>query len=94
MEPLSIAAGIVQVVSMGEKLLRIFHASEVPGHLESDILVFEVHLGILQETSQYTLASTIELPPITQSCAQLCMKRLLKVGEVAPDGFKSHKISG
>lgn len=83
MEPLAVTAGIVNLIGYAEKLRGLFHDGSQASELsDEEALVFRVHLGILEEISRVTLTSARELPPTTQSCAQLCQRRLENLQKV------------
>lgn len=93
MEPASVAAAFLKLVSHGRTILLPFATSEPLGDLlRDDLLVFEVHLGILEEISQLTLASTLELPPSAKSCARLCQGSLTSVQKLIPEAKRAYKF--
>lgn len=80
MEPLALAASILVLSSLGRKILSPFANSKALGdELPDELLVFQVHLGILEEISQITLVLRSELPSTMKSCTQLCQRRLERV---------------
>ncbi|KAL8641797.1 MAG: hypothetical protein Q9226_008586 [Calogaya cf. arnoldii] len=88
MEPLSslsLAANVASIVSASRKILSSFYPyGSSYETLGDEILVFQVHIGILEEIGQLVLESRSELPPAAQSCAQLCQKRLNRVESILP----------
>lgn len=79
MEPVSVAAGIFSLIQAGRSILRPFANLKDLDYLNNELLLFRLHLGILEEISQLTLASTTELPSTAQSCAHLCQTHLERV---------------
>lgn len=77
MDPVSLTASIAGLVGFAEKLQRVFDASfQALKPSDEEALVLRVHLGILEDISRVILDSTTELPSTTQSCGQLCQRRL------------------
>ncbi|KAL8978550.1 MAG: hypothetical protein Q9205_005890, partial [Flavoplaca limonia] len=69
MDPISATASLIQLIDLGRQTLHALGALASPAAVQKDGLMLEVHLGMLDEISQLTLDSNMELP---RDCPVLC----------------------
>ena len=81
MDHISAVASVISLISTGEHIVHLFGAIPSSAAVQKERLMLEVHIGILDEISQLTLDSNVDLPRTAQSCVQLCSARLVNVGE-------------
>jgi hypothetical protein len=95
MDPLSVTAGTLAVVSTAQKvsnlLINLLKETKVSEQLSTVQLEVEIYTKILEEVGQIALSGTSSLPESARLSLQLCERHLAKVNAEIHELFGSER---